>query len=304
MYVSSKKDHWLSTVFSIHRSGLHNIRKRLASVLLFAIFLTIASEQGWLHIDLTTVPFQLVGLALGIFLGFRNNASYERFWEGRKLWGSLVNTSRSFSRNVQALLPSNHPAIERLILAQIAYVHSLREHLRDGVSQETISSAFPEEEAILVSAALNRPAAILLEISKLLKELKKELLLSDFEHLHLLGNLEELTNIQGGCERIKNTPIPRSYTILIHRIVALYVFFLPLGLVASLHYLSPIVVLIVAYTFLGLDVVGDELEEPFGTDPNDLPLTQLSTMIEINLRQDLGKKDLPAMPQPIDGFLS
>src|SRR5690606_37389193 len=104
--------------------------------------------------------------------------------------------------------------------------------------------------------------------------------------------------VQGGCERIKNTPIPWSYTVLMHSIVAVYCFALPFGLVQTTKLLTPIVVALIAYAFLGLDAVGDELEEPFGHDYNDLPLTALSRTIEVNLLQQLGETELPPLLTP------
>jgi ion channel-forming bestrophin family protein len=120
----------------------------------------------------------------------------------------------------------------------------------------------------------------------------------------LEASLTQLTDIQGGCERIKSTPIPFSYTALIHRIVALYCFGLPFGLTDTIKALTPIVVAIISYAFFGLDAVGDELEEPFGTDMNDLPLTALSTAIEINIRRRIGDTDLPAQPVPVNNVLT
>jgi len=112
-----------------------------------------------------------------------------------------------------------------------------------------------------------------------------------------------MTNIQGGCERIKSTPIPFSYTALIHKIVALYCYGLPFGIVNETEWFTPVVVTIIAYAFFGLDAVGDEIEDPFGKDPNDLPLTTLSTMIEVNVRQRIGDTDLPALLKPVDNVL-
>jgi putative membrane protein len=112
-----------------------------------------------------------------------------------------------------------------------------------------------------------------------------------------------LTDIQGACERIKGTPIPFSYTTLIHRITAVYCYALPFGLVDQVKIYTPFVCVIVAYAFFGLDVVGDEIEMPFGTDYNDLPLRAISRTIEVNLRQRLGEQDLPPLHKPVNEFL-
>ena len=116
-------------------------------------------------------------------------------------------------------------------------------------------------------------------------------------------SLTECTGVQGACERIKSTPIPFSYTALMHRIVLLYCVGLPFGIVSQIHLMTPVVVMIVAYAFYGLDAVGTEIENPFDQDANDLPLSALSRMIEINLRQALGEQDLPEVLMPVQGIL-
>ena len=116
-------------------------------------------------------------------------------------------------------------------------------------------------------------------------------------------SLVSLTDIQGACERIKSTPIPYSYNTLIHRIVAVYTYGLPFGLVSDVGIMTPVVVLVVSYAFFGIDTVGDEIEQPFGTDPNDLPLSAISRTIEVNLRQRLGETELPPMLRPVNEML-
>jgi len=232
-------------------------------------------------------------------LGFRNNTSYDRFWEGRKLWGSLVNTSRTWAREVLHLTSIEQPLAlpsgsqKRQIYRVIGFVHALRLGLRSQLNREELSAYLSAEELDEIMAQLNVPDAILLLVARANREAFLNGELSEYRLVRLTELVSTLSDIQGGCERIRSTPIPHSYTILIHRIVALYVFALPFGLVDTLHFLTPVVVMLVAHTFLGLDAVGDELEDPFGEDLNDLPLSTLSRMIEINLRQSLGERDVP-----------
>ena len=127
-----------------------------------------------------------------------------------------------------------------------------------------------------------------------------------YEPVHLLaldGSLTDFSDIQGGCERIKNTPVPLSYTMLTHRIVMVYCATLPLGLIDTVGPFTPVAVLIIAYAFLGLDSVGSQIEDPFEEDPNDLPLAAISRMIEVNIRQRLGETALPPMLKPERGIL-
>ena len=119
------------------------------------------------------------------------------------------------------------------------------------------------------------------------------------QHLPLLEEaLTDFTNLQGGCERIKSTPIPFSYNVLLHRIVAIYCFTLPFGMAPLVDWFTPIVVALIGYAFLGIDAIGEEIEEPFGTDANDLPLLAISTMIEVNVRQRLDGEELPELCEP------
>jgi putative membrane protein len=308
---------WLQQVFFLRGSSPAGTWKRVIITGLLAALVT-ALQLGWKVFDtnLTPLPFTLVGLALSIFLGFRNNTAYDRFWEGRKLWGQLVNTSRSFSRQILTLIGpppdsaaswtnEERDAVRReLIHAVIGYVHALRRHLREENPLPDLGGWLPAEQVEQLRVNHNRPIATLQLIGDRLRSLYDRGLIHA-QHLPVLeGSLIAFTDVQGACERIKATPIPGSYTVLMHRIVLLYCMGLPFGIVSTVGPFTPIVVLIVAYAFYGLDAVGGEIDDPFGRDLNDLPLDALARMIEIDLRQRLGDTDLPAMLEPVDGVLS
>jgi putative membrane protein len=316
---------WLRQLFMLRGTALSVIWKR---VLLATVLATVVT---WVHIhvhnfgtDLTPLPFSLVGLALSIFLGFRNNTSYDRFWEGRKLWGQVVNVSRSFARQVLTLIgpqpqgattPSDTAELEQrrraLIYGQIAYVHAFRQHLRDQHTPSELEPLLPETLLRTLEHQHNRPLAISQWLGEQLRALYDRGWIHPMHSTVLEQSLIEITAVQGACERIKSTPIPTNYTVLIHRIVALYCLGLPFGIIATVGPMTPVVVAIVTYAFYGLDAVGNEIEDPFGLDANDLPLSMLSRMIEINLRQQLelaggggvGEQELPAMLEPVDGVL-
>ena len=318
MIVPDRKMSWFRLLFDARGSTLPRIGGRLFAVFLVACAVTVESHlKGSLEHDLTVVPFTLISLALGVFLGFRNNTSYDRYWEGRKLWGRLVNDARSFARltlnmlqvdanphveSAQRLVPAQLTELKRrLVYRTIAYVHALRMHLRNELSDLTELDAFlPERERVALPTQRNIPLAILQTLSEEVADARR-LGALHARDTHLFENMiSDLCDVQGGCERIKNTPIPWSYTVLMHSIVAIYCFALPFGLINTTKLATPLVVVLIAYAFLGLDAVGDELEEPFGTDYNDLPLTTLSRMVEVNLRQQLGEQDLPALLEPND----
>jgi len=302
---------WFRLLFEYRGSTLPRIRMRLLSVFLVACAVTLGNHFAGLTTDLSTIPFTLISLALGVFLGFRNNTSYDRYWEGRKLWGRLINDARSFARMTLTLIaadatahgrldPEQTRALQCLLVKRIiAYAHALRMHLRDELADLTPLAPFlPEGELAPLASQLNVPLALLQNVSVGVAEARRAGAIHHRD-VHLLENmLTDLTDVQGGCERIKNTPIPWSYTVLMHSIVAIYCFSLPFGLVQTTHFLTPIVVVLIAYAFLGLDAVGDELEEPFGNDYNDLPLSTMSRTIEVNLLQLLGETELPPLLTP------
>ncbi len=306
---------WWRLALTIDGTTLTRTWKRVLFTTVLAFLTTVMWEVFDMHaVTLTVTPFSLIGVAISIFLGFRNNASYDRYWEARKLWGRMVNVSRSWARQVSTLIqaPAGADASvqaevetiqETLILRQVAYVHGLRLHLRKEERWEQLGAWLDADEMARLRTESNRPAAI----SQISGEIVADAWQKGFVHpMHvpvLEGSLTEITGIQGGCERILATPVPFVYNVLMHRIVGLYCIFLPFGLVSSTHWFTPIAVAFIAYAFYGLDSIGDEIEEPFGRDPNDLPLTFLSRMIEVNLRQRTGDPELPNMHRPVAGVL-
>jgi putative membrane protein len=311
MIVPDRKVSWFRLLFALRGTTLVGIRGRLLAVFLVACAVTALHHWKGFTTDLTTTPFTLISLALGVFLGFRNNTAYERYWEARRLWGLMVNDARSFTRMVLTLLsdqvvPSIDLAPERvrelqvdLVYRMVAYVHSLRLHLRNETKNlDDLRPFLPALEIAELHNQQNVPNALLLRVAERVADARRFGVLRHRD-VHLFENmLNAICDVQGGCERIKSTPMPYSYTVLIHSIVATYCFALPFGLITTTHLLTPVVVLLIAYAFLGLDAVGDEIEEPFGHDYNDLPLTTLSRMIEVNLRQMLGETELPKLLAP------
>jgi putative membrane protein len=320
--IITERQSWLHQILRIRRALPIFVRRRVLATTAVGLVVTLLHELLDLFAsNLTPLPFTLVGVALSIFLGFRNNTGYDRFWEGRKLWGMVVNVARSLTRQLLTLIgprmidaksdhhtaPSEADELARvrheLVYVLIAYVHALRHHLRDEDALSELEGLLPPELQRSLIGERNRPIAILQWMGERLRGLYDRGWIHPLHLTVLEGSLTQLTDIQGACERIKSTPIPASYTVLMHRIVALYCLGLPFGIVESVGELTPVVVAIVAYAFYGLDAVGTEVENPFGFDPNDLPLSSLTRMIEINLRQRLGEQQLPPALEPVDGIL-
>lgn len=255
-----------------------------------------------LKITLTTIPFTLIGLPIAIFLGFRNNAAYDRFWEGRKLWGELVLRSRNLSRQCLSLIDDPQPALAingladtrvRMVYRAIVFAHVLRDLLRGTETAADLSSLLMPAEFDHMRSAPNKPNYLMLNMGQDLRRCLKEGRIDPCLASAIDATLSAMTAAGASCERIKNTPIPFSYTLLLHRTAYIYCFLLPFGLVDSIGFMTPFVVAIVAYTFFGLDALGDEIEEPFGMEPNDLPLDAICRAIEIDLRTALRDDQVP-----------
>lgn len=317
--IITEKDSWLRMIFALHGTSWGRIWPRILVVVLFSVLVTLISYLFPNNaLSLTKDPFSYVGLAIAIFLGFRNNAAYDRYWEGRKLWGRMVNVCRSFTMQINTLIDDADRATStptssevqqlrhEMVLLIIAYINALRHRLRDTDAAEELRERLPGETELDASLAQdNIPAALADRISCCINEAYRDGAL-DVYHVNLLHNcLTEMLAIQGGCERIKSTPIPFTYSVLTHRTVLIYCLALPCGLHDTVGILTPVVVGLVAYAFLGLDAVGDEIEQPFSIDDNDLPLLQLTRMIEINLRQLSGHpaEEIPPPVEPVDHLL-
>ena len=275
----------------------------------------LSAIVAWFHgvffardLTFTATPFTILGLALSIFLGFRNSAAYDRFWEGRKLWGELIIASRTLARQVRTLVGgADSPQVEalrrRMVHTCIAFAHALRHHLRGTDPTPEITPLLDPDRLARILASGNRPQALVQSLGDDLRRCMLDGLVAPPVVPALDATLHSLDIILAGCERIRSTPIPFSYTLLLHRTAYLYCFLLPFGLVDTVGAATPLVVGLVSYTFFGLDALGDEIEEPFGTMPNDLPLAAICRTIEINLREALGERPLPAPLEPVDYVL-
>ncbi|MCB9764928.1 MAG: hypothetical protein H6739_34445 [Alphaproteobacteria bacterium] len=282
-------------------------------LVIFVLSLGMTLQYEAWHLDrftLTLVPFTLSGLALSIFLGFRNNACYDRWWEARKLWGALINTTRSLARLTLSLIGPDDGDPERIAFKEavvhriIAYAYALRDHLRQDPRWDDLAPWLPPDELAALQGARNAPVMLLHTLSRLYRDAWARGLVHDLHLPTLEEQITALTNIQGGCERIKNTPVPLSYTVLTHRIVGLYCFALPFGIVGQVGDLTPAVAVFISFAFLGLDSVGTQLEDPFEIDPNDLPLDAMCRVIEVSLLQTLGDTELPPDVAPVGGILT
>ncbi len=288
MWVVRKNISWLQMLVTGGKS-LPRILERVLFATLLSAGVTALHEKFPLHFPMMTqTPFMLIGLPLGIFLGFRNSAAYDRFWEGRKLWGALVNVSRAFGRQLMtvpaaALDVASKQEATRLVAA---FAHGVRARLRDEAPADVERLLRSDLQPALTrwsTSGSSVPLFVADALARTLAKWRSAGHLSDTAWLPMEQSLTAMTDMLGACERIKNTPIPYSYTVLMHRIVAVYCVLLPLGIADAAKTMTPVVVFFVSYALFGLDAIGEEIEQPFGHDPNDLPLSRLCKVIENDL---------------------
>ncbi len=295
------RPHWLRMLFVRRGSVLPSILPQLLSTTAFAIAVTVLHGQiyRW-KLPLTVVPFSLIGLTLAIFLGFRNSTSYARWWEARTLWGAFLNEARSLLRQGLGLVDGAEAEIPLLAHRLIAFVHAARHQLRGSDPADDFARLLPPSDLRRLQAARFGPAVLLLLIAEWLRDRRRAgqiapVLVPIFEQ-----SLGRLCDALGGCERIAGTPIPFTYAVIIHRTTFVYCLLLPFGLVDGVGAATPLAVAFLAYTFFSLEALTAQIEDPFGTAPNDLALGAMSRTIEATLREMLGETLPPEAPPPAD----
>lgn len=265
----------------------------------------------WDWLGLPHIPLALFGSSIGLIVAFRNNSSYGRWWEARTLWGGIVNNSRSWARQVLTSIAAQKPDAKedvrklqcRMIYLQIAWVHALRQQLRGQPPLDELHGILSEDDLVLLKDQKNVAFTLQLWQSDLAREALEKDWVDSLQWSALDRTLSELINLQGGSERIKNTPMPKQYDFYPQLFVRIYCLLLPLALVQNMGWLTPLGSTLVGFIFIALDKIGRDLENPFDNSIYDIPLTSMSRTIEINLRQAMGERSLPAPAEPVRGVL-
>jgi putative membrane protein len=280
----------LPQLFFITRGSIvPRIAPHIIGFTLYAAVIVAASK----HLDFQLgsyglAPFTLLGVTLSIYLVFRNNAAYDRWWEARKLWGQLVFDIRNFSRATIALVPTDGGQARPLLMQAVAFCHLLRGELRNiDASPEVRKFVGTDIDRVLASS--NKPDAIIRIMGRQIGALKGAGSIGPMDFRILDERLSSLAALQAGCERIAGTPLPFAYTLLLHRSAYLFCLLLPFGLVGVAGWYTLLFTAFVTYSFFGLDALSEELEDPFGVAPNDLPLDALCRVCEISVFEALGE---------------
>lgn len=238
------------------------------------------------HFQSTTAVHSLLGIVLGLFLVFRTNSAYDRWWEGRKLWGSMVNSTRNFALKIGAYLPESALEERQWFTHMIPnFVYASKEHLRHGVQLTELNLSV--EDVDKIKSAKHKPNAICSLLYKRVNLLYKEGVFSGDQFLALDKELKDFIDIVGACERIKNTPIPYSYSMFIKKFIFIYIITLPFGFVTTFEYMTIPTVILVTFVLLSVELIAEEIEDPFGKDVNDLPTDDLAKKIKENVKEIL-----------------
>ncbi len=317
----------------------HVITFTVWAALVTAVFV-ILERQGT-NIGIPFLPLSTIGIAVAFYLGFKNSQSYDRFWEGRKIWGGIVNYSRTWANQTLSYIKYRDHADftekelesfkHRLVKRHLAWINSLRIQLRattifdrknltfvpdfglknDRECQECIAFFMEEPEYAQVMNKANAASHLIRMQGEDIATLNRKGLISDYHHVNMMTSLEEFYNLQGMCERIKNTPFPRQYAYFSSLFVWVFNILLPFGLVEQFHEIGSNVSVwltipfsaLISWVFYTMDAVGDNSEDPFENYVNDVPMSAICRTIEIDLLQMIEDPDIPPKMQPVDDVL-
>jgi putative membrane protein len=254
--------------------------------------------QHWFEVG--TLPLGVLGGAIGIFVSFRTNSCYDRWWEGRRLWGQLVNSSRHLATQILHYVDAPGEVEHDILRRQIAYVHVLRCALRgqDPWADADVQRFVDEPTRTRLRGESNPNHAMLDDQTAAIAGLVRAGKLDGFRLQALDRTIATILDVQGGCERIKRTPFPPGYGFLATRLIIAYSVLMPMGTVSDIGWAAVPLTMLICLGFVLINEVGRVLEDPFTMFWPALPLSALATTIEINLRQRLGETGLPALPKP------
>lgn len=277
---------WFTFIFRFHKAD--TFRKLFPLIVLNFIYALVI---GWLEMDVwkigntehfksLTILHSILGLVISLLLVFRTNTAYERWWEGRKLWGSLVNSSRNMAIKINAFLPELNKEERAYFSTMIAnFAFSLKNHLRGKFAKKEIENTI-DFNADSLNENGHIPNQIAIHIANKIVSLEKQQRLKP-EYLLMLNNeIQNFADVCGACERIKKTPIPFSYSSFLKKFIFFYVMTMPFGFVFTLGYLVAPVVAFIFYVLASLELIAEEIEDPFGPDANDLPTEEISKTIK------------------------
>jgi ion channel-forming bestrophin family protein len=279
---------WFSFIFKFHKAD--TFRKLFPLLIAIGVYCAVVCflEEEILHLAADSkaakisVMHSLLGFVISLLLVFRTNTAYERWWEGRKLWGALVNCSRNMSVKIHAIFPEVSDERSKMIKYIRLFPFALKNHLR-GVSAMNQNELFDLFHITELKSARHTPLKISNEFYTLLIQLNKSGKINSEQLLILNAECQQWLEISGACERIKNTPIPFSYSVFLKKFIFFYVMTLPIAYAPVLHFYSIPIVIFILYVLASLELIAEEIEDPFSQDANDLPLDEICKTIGISI---------------------
>ena len=284
-FFPNSADHlaWFRLI-GLRGSVIPTILPRVAICVIFAIAVTVGHFSGWkLSISFQVVP----SIVIGLLLVFRTNTAYERFWEGRKAWGTLINTVRNLSRSIWITIAEQEPTDrqEKIVVLRllVAFAIATKLHLRSENLDSEIAALLPTNYYKKLQTMNNPPLEIAFWIGDYLQQSYEKGRIHPYQLSAMLKLVDNMVDVLGICERILKTPIPLAYIIHLRQLIFLYCFTAPFELINSLGWVTPLFVGVIAFTVFGIEEIGVEIENPFGHDANDLPLDQICRTMQVNI---------------------
>lgn len=322
--------------FSIASMWYFSKKNLIRTAIVASVAVVLYKYVGLNFLAIPFVPIASIGTAVAFYVGFKNNQAYDRLWEARRLWGGYTNTSRNLTVQLMSLLEDKND-VKEFMYRHIAYLNLVRLQLRRTIEwatskQDLHQQLFTERDELIqfdegmkqILQENNKmeyydrmkkqgnPASVILKFQmELLKRWKTEKKIDEYEHSDLVKHVNELFNIQGGCERIKSTPLFRQYSIFSRVFVYLFIFFLPYGLLRDMNnlhvswgvWLTVPFTLVISWVFHTMEQIGEFSENPFDNAINDIPITTICRNIEIDVKELLGEENLPEKIQATNNIL-
>ena len=288
-----------------------DLKAPMVFIIIYMIIISVV-DQFFYPLEDVMVPLTIItvpGTVIALLLGFRTNSAYDRWWEARKIWGAIVNDSRTWVRQLMTLtdfdLGKNDDVkmLRRMAIRQVAWNYALSRHLRKQKVIESIESFLDNAEIEDLKTKSNIPNALLFHQGQEVKELFVQGKINAYQQVQLDATLVRLTDAMGKCERIKNTVFPASYSLLVDLLIYLWIIFLPFGLVDMDSWILLSTTISLAFSFLVIDKIAIYMQDPFENFATDTPMLSLSRTIEINIRQELDDQEIPEPIHPENGVL-
>ncbi|MGF1938906.1 MAG: bestrophin family protein [Nostoc sp. ChiQUE02] len=290
-----RRSTWLDLAIDLRSSVIHAIWRRVLATMIFALIIAIAYHKGF-AVNQPTLAGLIPGVVLGLLLVFRTNTAYERFWEGCKIWYNLLSASRILCRNIWVIVPVNNPEHLRRKISNIRLVGlliiAIKSHLRNqNIDDATFQEIITQEQRRQLKVVNNIPLKIINLIAEYFGQLFDERadisnMICNRSFIELNRSLDQITMLIGDCQRILDTPLPRSYSIHLKHLLLLYCFALPFQFVQALDWFTIPTVGIISFALLGIEDIGVEIENPFGYDINDLPLDRFCQELQAEIETE------------------